>query len=120
MMSFMLISDPPCLSLQSSKECRALHSMAADCCSRVKHACSRNVKVQSSFFSIKIHKESWLTPKMVKMFLVDHFRKYWLSCPLSFLLFHIEERGKCESETKAFPTCSGVDDGSGPVCIPSL
>lgn len=57
-MSFMLISEPPCLSLQPSEECGALGSMAAHCCSPLKHACSRNVTAQSSFFSIKIHKES--------------------------------------------------------------
>lgn len=74
MMSFMFINEPPCLSPQSSKECRALHSMAADCCSRVKHACSRNVKVQSSFLSIKSHNESCKTPKMAKLFLIECFR----------------------------------------------
>lgn len=121
MMSFMLISDPPRLSLQSSKECRAFASMAAHCCSRVKHACTRMVTVQSEFFAINIHKESSQTPKMVKnkyIFELMIFRS--VLAHLSFLLFTFWKMGKCESERKAISTCSGVDAASGPVCILSL
>lgn len=49
-MRFMLISDALCLSLQSSEECGVLRVVAADCCSHVKHACSRNVKSTELLF----------------------------------------------------------------------
>lgn len=73
-MRFMLISDAVCLSLQSSEECGVLRFVAEHCCSHVKHACSRNVKVQSCFFTITTHKESCQTPQMLKMLPTDHFR----------------------------------------------
>lgn len=48
--------------------------------------------------------------KMTKMFLMDRFRAFAQLSSFAFA-FHTEEWGECESERKAFPTCSGVDDG---------
>lgn len=47
---------------------------------------------------------------MAKMFLMDHFSALARISSFTFA-FHTEEWGECESERKAFPTCSGVDDG---------